>query len=66
MCIANSMWNISYDHEEYGYFMNFIETMANLTLTEFGSLYDFEQDERLMNVNLTDLVQFVGTNIIFL
>lgn len=60
------MWNISYDHEEYGYFMNFIETMANLTLTEFGSLYDFEQDERLMNVNLTDLVQFVGTNIIFL
>lgn len=40
--------------------MNFVETMANLTLTEFSTLYDFEQDERLMNINLTEMVQFVS------
>lgn len=35
--------------------------MANLTLTEFSTLYEFEQDERLMNVNLTEMVQFVSS-----
>jgi hypothetical protein len=54
---------VSAGHEEYDYFMNFVHTMANLTLTEFSTLYEFEQDERLMNVNLTDLVQFVSKQI---
>lgn len=55
-------WNISSDHEEFEYFMNFVATMANLTLSDFSALYDFEEDERLMNVNLTELVQYVSGN----
>lgn len=54
---------MSAGHEEYEYFMNFVHTMANLTLTEFSTLYEFEQDERLMSLNLTELVQFVSNQI---
>lgn len=42
--------------------MNFVETMANLTLSDFSPLYDYEEDDRLMNVNLRELVQFVSVS----
>lgn len=60
MWCGDSNWNISSEHEEFEYFMNFVETMANLTLSDFSALYDYEEDERMMNVDLAAMVQYVN------
>lgn len=57
---AFSTWNKTADDEDYEYLMEFIETIANLTLDNFHMLYEYEDDERLANINLRDLVESVN------
>lgn len=44
--------------------MDFIESMANLTLNNFDTLIDYETDERLANINLRELVEFVNDRLL--
>lgn len=54
------MWNINETHEKHGYFLRFIELMANLEATNLHEMLDFENDSRLMALNLRDLVETVS------
>lgn len=40
--------------------MDFIESMANLTLDNFETLKDYENDKRIANIDLKELVEFVN------
>lgn len=53
-------WNITSDDGEYSYFMDFIESMANLTLDNFETLVEYETDGRISNIILRELVEFVN------
>lgn len=44
---------------DYDYFMKFIETVTNMTLNDFHVFYDYEDNERLANIDLRELVEFV-------
>lgn len=55
-----STWNVSTEEEDYDYFMEFVGTVANLTLDNFHTLYDYEDDERLENIDFRELVEFVN------
>lgn len=54
-------WNVSADDEEYEYFRRFVEIVANATVGGMISidLNDYEEDERLENVNFRELVHEV-------
>lgn len=57
-------WKITTDDEDYSYFMEFIEVMANLTLDNFETLTAYEADDRIGNIDLRELVEFVISRII--
>lgn len=61
MCnfIHGRTWNLTSEHGDYSYFMDFVETMANLTLDNFETLVDYGSDERIADINLRELVEFV-------
>lgn len=46
--------------------MDFVESMANLTLENFDTLTDYELDGRLANIDLRELVEFVNWRILII
>lgn len=56
-------WNITHSDDDYSYFIKFIDSMANLTLDNFDTLIDYANDERIANINLRELVEFVNARI---
>lgn len=52
-------WGVRANDRDFEYFSRFVETMANLTLDKMYTVFDYGEDERLRDVNLRELVEFV-------
>lgn len=57
-------WEIKRDHEEYEFFLEFVETVANASSEDLINFANFAEDERFENVDMLALVRAVHpTNI---
>lgn len=57
-------WDIKRDNEEYDYFLEFVETIANASSEDLINFANFAEDDRLENVDMLALVRAVHpTNI---
>lgn len=44
---------------DFEYFSQFVETIANLTVDTIYSVFDYDDDERLRDIDLRELVEYV-------
>lgn len=56
---SNSKWNVSQTHGDYEYFSNFIQTVLNTDIASLQDYLQFDQDERLENVDLYEVTMMV-------
>lgn len=58
-------WRVSANDEDFEYFSRFVETIANLTLDKIYGIFEYGEDERLRDLDLRELVEFVCKTIVF-
>lgn len=56
-------WDIESADKDFEYYSQFVETIANLTLDRIYSVFNYGEDERLRNLNLRELVEFVRNSL---
>lgn len=55
---------MSANDEDFEYFSRFVETIANLTVDKIYGIFEYGEDERLRDLNLRELVEFVRKTIV--
>ncbi|XP_031616334.1 sodium channel protein Nach-like [Contarinia nasturtii] len=54
-----STWKIGPNDEDFEYYSQFIETISNLTLDRLFTVFEYEYDDRLHDLNLSEIVEQV-------
>lgn len=58
--VLGRTWNIGVSDKDFNYLSVFVETMANLTMDRMYGVFSYAGDNRLLGVNLRELVEFVN------
>lgn len=58
-CWMYRTWGVKKNDTQFEYFSQFVESMANITVDRLYPVMYYEDDERLRDLNLRELVEFV-------
>ncbi|XP_055307141.1 sodium channel protein Nach-like [Sitodiplosis mosellana] len=55
-------WGVKQNDADFEYLSQFVETISNFTLERIHTIFEYGKDDRLRDINLRELVEFVYPN----